>query len=226
MLSAYSYSLTSKHVISEKLSHNLYDKTKYVAHYENLRFYLKHWFQLVKVHRILKFKQSAWIKPYIDFITAKRRAAKSSILQVHYKNLNNMVFGKTMECLRKRMDLELVTNSTRAKKLIAKPTTLHWDIISNNVVSVRKQKPKIIVDRPIYLGFYILELSKITMYRLHYEEILYKCGSYAKLAYTDTDSIINHTETYDLYKDMADNLEAYDTPDYPVDHPSTQKRKS
>ena len=69
-----------------------------------------------------------------------------------------------MECLRKRMDLELVTKPTRANKLIAKPTTLHWDIISDNVVSVRKQKPKIIV-RPIYLGFYILELSKITIYK-------------------------------------------------------------
>ena len=72
MLSAYSYSLTSKYVTSEKLSPNLYDKTKYAIHYENLRFYLKHGLQLVKVHRILKFKQSAWIKPYIDFNTAKR----------------------------------------------------------------------------------------------------------------------------------------------------------
>ena len=65
-----------------------------------------------------------------------------------------------MESLRKRMNLELVTNPTRAKKLIAKPTTLHWDIISENLISVRKQKPKIIVDRPIYLGYCILELSK------------------------------------------------------------------
>ena len=68
-----------------------------------------------------------------------------------------MLFEKTMKSLRKRMDLELVTNPTRAKKLIAKPTTLHWDIIRENLVSVKKQKPKIIVDRPIYLGFCILE---------------------------------------------------------------------
>ena len=61
MLSAYSHSLTSKHVTSEKLSPNLFDKTKYVVHYENLQFYLKHGLQLIKVHRILKFKQSAWI---------------------------------------------------------------------------------------------------------------------------------------------------------------------
>ena len=71
MLSAYSSSLTNNHVTSEKLSPNLYDKTNYVLHYENLRFYLKRGLQLVKVHRILKFKQNAWIKPHIDFITAK-----------------------------------------------------------------------------------------------------------------------------------------------------------
>ena len=124
MLSAYSSSLTSNHVPLGKLSPNLYDKTNYVLHYENLRFYLKHGLLLAKLHRILKFRQSAWIKPYIDFNTAKRWAAKSSFLQAHYKNLNNMLFGKTMERLRKRMDLELVTNSTRAKKLIARPLKL------------------------------------------------------------------------------------------------------
>ena len=157
LLSAYFSALTNKHMTSEKLSPNLCDKTKYVVHYQNLRLYLKHGLQMVKAHRILKLTQSARIKPYHDFNTAKRRAAKSSFLQSHYTNLNNMVFVKTMESLRKRMDLELVTNPTHVKKLIAKPNTFHWDIISENVVSVTKQKPKIIVDRPIYLGFCILE---------------------------------------------------------------------
>ena len=179
--------------------------------------------QLVEVHRILKFRQSAWIKPYIDFNTAKRLAAKSSFLQSHYTNLNNMLFGKTMKSLPKRMDLEMLTNPTRAKKLIAKPGTLHWDIINEKLVSVRKQKPKIIVDRPIYLGLCSLQLSKITMYKFHYEEILSKYGSRAKLAYTYTGYFIYHIQTYDLYKDTSDNLNAYDTFDYPVNHPSTQR---
>ena len=121
MQSAYSSSLTSSHVISEKLSPNLIDKTNYVIHYENLRFYLKHGLQLLKLHRILKFRQSAWIKPYINFNTAKRRAAKFSFLQAHYKNLNSMLFGKTMESLRKRMDLELVTNPTHEKNSLQDP---------------------------------------------------------------------------------------------------------
>ena len=91
MLSAYSSFLISKHVTSEQLSPNRYDKTNYVVHCENLRLYLKHGLQLVKVHSSSKFRQSAWIKPYVDYNTAKRRAAKSSFLQSHYKNLNNML---------------------------------------------------------------------------------------------------------------------------------------
>ena len=120
------------------------------------------------------------------------------------------------------MNIELVTNPTSAKKPIARPTIFHWDNITENLVSIRKQKPKIIVDQPIYLGFCILELSKITSYKFHYEEILRKYGSRAKLAYTDTDSLIYHIQTPDLYKDMAVNMDAYDTSDYPVDHPSTR----
>ena len=90
-----------------------------------------------------------------------------------------MLFGKTMDSIRKTMNLELVTNPIRANKLIAKPTTLDWDIIGENLVSVIKQKPKIIVDRPIYLSFCIFELSKITMYKFQYEEIMSKYGSRA-----------------------------------------------
>ena len=92
---------------------------------------------------------------------AKRREAKFPFLQPLYTSLNNMVFGKTMECLRGRIDLELVTNPTRAKKLIAKPTTQHWDIITGNLVAIKKQKPNVFIDRPIYLGFCILDLSKL-----------------------------------------------------------------
>ena len=111
-----------------------------------------------------------------------------------------MVFEKTVESLRKRINIEQVTNPTRAKKLIAKPTTLHWDIISENLVSARKQKQKIIVDRPIYMGFCILELSKMTMCKFHYEEILSKYESRAKLAYTDTDLLYIPHPTNDLTK--------------------------
>ena len=111
-----------------------------------------------------------------------------------------------MARLRGRIDLELVTNPTRAKKLISKPTTQHWDTVTDNLVAIKKQKPNIFIDRPIYLGFYILDLSKIVMYQFQYETILPKYGVLAKIAYTDTESFIYHIQTSDIYKDMVENL--------------------
>ena len=100
MLSSYSQSLINKHISTEKLAPNVNDKIKYVLHYENLRLYLELGMELVKIHRILQFSQSAWIKPYIDFNTTKRKEATSSFLQNLFKLFINSVFGKTMECLR------------------------------------------------------------------------------------------------------------------------------
>ena len=99
MLFSYSKSLINKHSLTEKLAPNLNDKIRYVLHYENLRLYLELGLKLVKIHRILQFSQSAWIKRYIDFNTTKRKEATSSFLQNLFKLFINSVFGKTMECL-------------------------------------------------------------------------------------------------------------------------------
>ena len=122
VLSPYSQSLINKYCSTEKLAPNLNDKITNVLHYENLRLYLELGMELVKIHRILQFNQSALIKPYIDFNTAKRKEATSSFLQNLFKLFISSVFGKTMEFLRNRINLKLVTNRIRAKKLIARPT--------------------------------------------------------------------------------------------------------
>ena len=75
------------------------------------------------------------------------------------------------------------------------------------------------MDKPLYLGFCILELSKLTMYRFHYKEMVAKYGNRVKQTYTDTDSFIHKIETENLYNDIALNLDAYGTSDYPSDHP-------
>ena len=109
-----------------------------------------------------------------------------------------------MECLRNKINLKLVTNPIRAKKLIARPT----------------------FQRPIYLGFSILNLSKITMYRFLYQQIVARYGSKAKLAYTDTDNFIYLIETKDIYDDMASNIDALHTSDYPKTHPLHSKENA
>ena len=103
--------------------------------------------------------------------------------------------------------------------MIARTTFRRFDIINEDLTVIDLQKNEVLMDKPLYLGFCILELSKLTMYRFDYKEMIEKCGNRVKLAYTDTDSFICKIETENLYNDLALNLDAYDTSDYPPDHP-------
>ena len=109
----------------EKLVPNLMDKTKYVVHYRNLLLYLSLGMKLKKVHRILEFNEKPWMKPYIHLNTELHKKATSAFEKDFYKLMNNSVFGKTMENLRKRVDIKLVrtdgTENERIRKIIAKP---------------------------------------------------------------------------------------------------------
>jgi len=123
MLSPYSKSFPGKHILTEKLVPNLNDKIKYVTHYVNLKLYIRLGMKLKRVHRVLEFRQSPWMKRYIDFNTDKRRHAKTDFERDFYKLLNNSVFGKTMENLRNRINVTLCNNEIKAKKMIALPTS-------------------------------------------------------------------------------------------------------
>ena len=133
MLSPDSQSLINKCSSTEKLAPNLNDKIKYVLHCENLRLYLELKMELVQIHKILQFCQSACIKPCIDFNTTKRKESMSSFLQNMFKLFINSLFGKTMECLRNRINVKLVTNPIRAKKLIARPLRFSDSILSTKI---------------------------------------------------------------------------------------------
>ena len=146
--------------------------------------------KLKKIHRIMSFTQSDWIRPYIDFNTQKRREATLPFLQTPFKNMSNMLFGKTMKDTRKRLDLRLTTRVNNAKKLIARSTFKRFDIINEDLTVIDLQQNEVLMDKPLYLGFCILELSKLTMYRFHYKEMMAKHGNRVKLAYTDTGNVI------------------------------------
>ena len=130
-----------------------------------------------------------------------------------------MLFSKTVEDTRKRLDLHLTTRAKTAKKLIVRPTFKRFDIINEDLTVIDLQKNEVLMNKPLYLGFCILELSKLTLYCFHYKEIIAKYGNRVKLAYIDTDSFIYRIETENLYNDLTLNLDAYDTSDYLPDHP-------
>ena len=205
----------------EKLIPNLRDKIKYVIHYKNLMQCLKLGMKLKKIHRGIKFIESAWLKPYIDKNTNLRTQAKNNFEKDFYKLMNNSVFGKTMENIRNRVNVKLVTSREKFKKLVAKPNFKSRKIFNENLVSVHMKKTSLTMNKPVYLGMCILDLSKIIMYDFHYNYIKPKYGNKAKLLFTDTDSLFYEIQTEDFYKDISEDVKnRFDTSDYPENHPS------
>ena len=171
MLSDYCKKIADKFNISSGLVHKLIptlnDKEKYILHYRNLQLYLSLGLKLKKIHRVLEFDQSPWLKQYIDFNTQKRTHAKNSFEKDFFKLMNNSVFGKTMENIRKRIDVRLVTSKEKLLKLASKPTYVSSKIFNENLVAVHKIKETLTMNRPAYIGMCILDLSKTLMYDFH-----------------------------------------------------------
>ena len=205
----------------EKLIPNLNDKTKYVIHHETLKLYLSLGLKLTKIHRGITFDECAWLKPYIDLNTDLRAKATNDFEKDFFKLMNNSVFGKTMENIRNRVDIRLVTRESQAKKLTCKPNYQHHTIFCENLTAVHMKKVKLYFNKPVYLGMSILDLSKTLMYDFHYNYIKPKYGDSAKLLFTDTDSLAYEIQTEDFYRDISSDVELrFDTSNYPKDHPS------
>ena len=210
-----------------KLIADLHDKTKYVVHYRNLKLYTRLGLKVTKVHRVVEFEQSNWLSKYIELNTNMRKEARNSFEKDFFKLMNNSVFGKTMENTRNRIDMSLVSDPDRLVKLTKLPRFQRTQIINDNLVSVKCLTTSVILNKPIYIGFCILDLSKTLMYEFHYDVIRSKYGSKAKLCFTDTDSLLYWIQTNDIYSDMLFQSDCYDTSDYPVQHPlhSTKNKK-
>ena len=187
---------------TNKLVLNLNDKDKYVIHIRTLQFYLKQGLKLKKIHRAIKFEQKEVLKPYIEFNTEKRKTARSDFEKDVYKLMNNAIFGKTMEDKRKHLDFEVVSDEIRYMKCVSNPNFKHSHIINENLVGVEQQKTKLKLDKPIFIGMSILDLSKQHMYKFYYDIMKPKYGDNIKMVYTDTDSFVFHTKTNDIYEDL------------------------
>ena len=218
MLSGYCKKIAEKYKISiglvSKLIRTLKDKKEYVLHYRNLQLYLDLGLKMKKVHRVLEFNQSPWLKQYIDFNTEKRKHAKNSFKKDFFKLMNNSLFGKTMENLHKRVDIRLVTDEKKLDKLTSKPTFISSKIFNENLMAVHKVKETLTLNSPAYVGMCILDLSKTLMYDFHYNYIKKKYNDRARLMFTDTDSLTYEIEAEDVYKDFWNDNEMFDNSNY------------
>ena len=197
----------------EKLVSNLHDKTGYIIHIRRLKQALNHGLILKKVHTLIKFNQTACLKPYIYMNTKLRQKEKNNFEKDFFKLMNNAVFGKTMANVRKHRNIKLVTTETRRNYLVSEPnyhTTKKLSTETLLVIEIRKTQ--IIMNNPVYLGLSILDPSKTVMHEFWSDYVKPKYGENAKLCYMDTDSFIVHVKTDGIYKDIAKGVKKYLTP--------------
>ena len=159
--------------------------------------------------------------------TELRKIAKNDFEKDSFKLMNNAVFGKTMENVRKHRDIKLVTTDKKRSKLVSEPNYHTINLISENSSIIKMRRTKVKMNKPIYLGLSILAISKLLMYEFSYDYMKPKYGDKVKLCYMDTDSFIMNIKTEDFYKDVANDVEKrFDTSNYEVDRPlSTGKNK-
>ena len=199
----------------EKLVCNTRNKENYVIHIVSLKQALNHGLILKRVHKVIEFEQEAWLKPYIMMNTELRMPAKNDFEKDFFKLMNNAVFGKTMENVRNHRDIKIVTNDKRRSILASEPNYHSTKYISKDLLIMEMKKVEVKMNKPIYRGQAILDISKTLMYEFWYDYIKPMYGDKAKLCYTDTDSLVMHIKTEDFYKDIANDVERlFDTSNY------------
>lgn len=215
-----------------KLITSLKNKEKYIIHCANLKQALKHNLKLKKIHRILSFKQSAWMKPYIELNNKVRTNAIAKTTKDLCKLMNNSVFGRTLENVLCRRLIRIfdvwynqLTGKRGAQSFMSSGYLKKSTIFGPHCIAVELNQKHAKLNKPIQIGFTILELAKMKIYEFHYDFMkkLYPDPEKLKLAYTDTDSFIYQIFTENVYEDLKpfihkenpSPVELFDTSDYP-----------
>ena len=173
-----------------------------------------------KAHRVIKFNQNAWLKPYIDMNTKLRKKAKNNIEKEFFKLMNNAIFAKSMKNVKKHRKIKLVTTERRRNYIVSKPNSHTTKFFTENLSAIEMRKTQILMNKSVYLGFSILGLSKIVIYEFWYDYLKPKYGENPKLCYMGISSFIVRAKTDDIYKDIVEDVATrFDTSNYKLDKP-------
>ena len=207
---------------NEKLITDLHDKKEYVMDYRMLQLALKHGLKLTKIHSAVKYSQKPLFKEYVDMNTEFRKKAQregNKFEESLYKLMNNALYGKTIENVLKRQDIKFFVDEKRKLKYIQKPNFKTETVFDENLIACHMNKMKVVFDKPFYIGFTILELSKYIMYEFVYDYLKPKYGNQLKVLGTDTDSLFLEITTEDFYEDIKNDLhERFDTSNFEEDN--------
>ena len=203
---------------TDKLYSNLRDKKCYSINIFALKQAMNHGIEFEKVHKVITFRQGAWLKPHIDLNTELRIKSANDFEKDFYKLCINSAFGKTMENVRKHRDIKLVTNDQKRGILASEPNYHSTEYVSDDLLIMEMKKREVYMNKPIYLGQAILDLTKMLMYEFQYDYLKPKYAKNIKLCCTNTDSFIFLVKTNDFYKDISDDIEKwFDTSAYSKD---------
>lgn len=203
---------------TKKLILDVKDKEHYVLHYKNLNLYLGLGLKIRKIHKILEFKQKNFIAPYIDLNTKLREKASDKFTQDLLKLFNNAIFGKSCQNVRNHIDVKFVINSKQAKNYLKKPLFESFYIIDENKAIIRMNRSKISLNRPIIIGFSVLDISKKLMYEIFYNVFKRKYGENIRLIYSDTDSLVMHHYCENIFDEMKKIEKIMDFSNFPKTH--------
>ena len=198
-----------------KLVCNLNDKENYSIRIAALKQALNHGLKLIRVHSVISFRQETWLKRYFDLIFELRKNAKNDFEKDFYKLKINSIYGKTVENDRKHRDIKLVTAEYKRNKLASEPNYHSTKCISKHLLVMEMKETEVRMNKPIYLGQAVLDLSKTLMFEFWYNYLKPMYGNKIRLCYTDTESFIMHIKTDDFYKDINNDVDKwFDTSNY------------
>ena len=195
----------------------MHDKTKFAIPIRNLKQSLNHRLVLKKVHRVIQFNQKSLPKPDIDMNTELRQKTKNNSEKDFFKLMNNVVFGKTMENVRNYRNTKLVIKERRRSYLVSQPNYQTIKFFTENILAIEMRKTQMLINKPVYLCLSILDLSQTKMYKFWHDYEKPKYGKNATLFRMDTDSFIVRVKADNIYKDIAEDVEArFDTSNFEI----------